>query len=103
MTTVGALQGLGDVLRVGHYFAEALPYQLVGLVGGSVPGGALPLQAGLGLLVLAGADRSTSAARVCRPWRSASWSSGSELIGFSTNSTLQPPILSSSMRTIWCT
>ena len=56
MTAVSALQSIGDALGMGHDFAEIVPYQLVELVGGSVPGGTLLLQAGLGLLVLAGAD-----------------------------------------------
>src|SRR5918995_81942 len=56
MASVRPLQCIGDALWVGQYLAQVLPDQLVELVRGGVTGGTLLLQAGLGSLLLAGAD-----------------------------------------------
>src|SRR5215203_2194345 len=53
MTTVGALQGIGDALGIAQDFAQILPYQFVELVGRSVARGTVLLQATLSLFELA--------------------------------------------------
>src|SRR5215208_8093480 len=53
MTTVGALQGIGDALGIGKDFAQILPYQFVELVGRSVARATVLLQATLSLFELA--------------------------------------------------
>src|SRR3712207_1591234 len=58
--SVSPLQRVRDALRVSHDLAQVPPDQLVELVGGRMAGGALLLQAGLGLLLLAGADRKST-------------------------------------------
>ncbi len=52
VASVRPLQRVGDALRMGHNLAQVPPDQLVELVGRRVSGGALLLQAGLGLLLL---------------------------------------------------
>src|SRR5215211_8000945 len=56
MASVRSLQCVRDALWMGQDLAQVPPNQFVELVGGGVTGGTLLLQAGLGLLVLAGAD-----------------------------------------------
>src|SRR5215210_3458629 len=57
MASVRSLQRVRDALWMGQDLAQVPPNQAnVELVGGRVTGGTLLLQAGLGLLVLAGAD-----------------------------------------------